>query len=157
MSCCMLYLTRTLRCHWRRVTTLQRSNITPIDLLFMTETVHTPLQLDTFWASIQNKQGLGPQLLPRELMKEYENVLICCLYRQLEKWIEEGGSRIAPHVAWDIIKPRMWNDTDTVALLLHYIPNVIGQGHEAIVASILNLWKEMNASITWICSCQKCS
>ena len=39
----------------------------------MTETVPTPLQLDTFWASIQNQQGLGPQLLARELIKEYDN------------------------------------------------------------------------------------
>ena len=55
---------------------LRRLNITPIDLLSMTETVPTPLQLDTFWASIQNKQVLGPQLLARELMKEYGNVLV---------------------------------------------------------------------------------
>ena len=55
---------------------LRRINITPIDLLSMTETVPTPLQLDTFWASIQNKQGLGPQLVARELMKEYGNVLV---------------------------------------------------------------------------------
>ena len=55
---------------------LRRSNITLIDLLSMTETVPTTLQLDTFWASIQNKQGLGLQLLPHELMKEYDNVLI---------------------------------------------------------------------------------
>ena len=34
---------------------LWRSNITPIDLLSMTETVPTPLRLDTFLASIQNK------------------------------------------------------------------------------------------------------
>ena len=55
---------------------LRRSNITPIDLLSMTQTVPTSLQLDRFSASIQNKQGLGSQLLPRELMKECDNVLV---------------------------------------------------------------------------------
>ena len=35
---------------------LRRSNITPIDLLSMTETVSTPLQLDTCWASIQTSR-----------------------------------------------------------------------------------------------------
>ena len=34
---------------------LRRSVITPIDLLSMTETVPAPLQLDTCWASIQNR------------------------------------------------------------------------------------------------------
>ena len=42
----------------------------------MTETVTTPLRVEPFWASIQKKQGLGPQLLARELMKEYDNVLV---------------------------------------------------------------------------------
>ena len=55
---------------------LRRSNITPIDLLSMTEIVPMPLPLDTFWASIQNELGLGTQLSPRELLKEYDNVLI---------------------------------------------------------------------------------
>ena len=36
---------------------LWRSNITPIDLFSMTETVPTPLQLDTFWASIQTSSN----------------------------------------------------------------------------------------------------
>ena len=48
-----------LQCNWWRHS-----------LLSMTETVPTPLQLGTFWASIQNKQGLGPQLVAREHMKE---------------------------------------------------------------------------------------
>ena len=55
---------------------LRRLNITPIVLLSMTEIVPTPLQIDASWASIQNKQGLGPQLFARELMKEYDNVLV---------------------------------------------------------------------------------
>ena len=60
---------------------------------------------------------------------------------QLKKWIKEGVATIVPHVAWAIIK--LWKgvlskDTDNVALILHYIPYVIEQGHEAIVASILN-------------------
>ena len=54
---------------------LRRSNITTIELLPVTGTVLTPLQLDTFWASIQNKQGVGPQPLTRELMKAYDTVL----------------------------------------------------------------------------------
>ena len=41
---------------------LRRSNITPIDLLSMTETVPTILQLDTIWASIgpTEKAGIRP-------------------------------------------------------------------------------------------------
>ena len=60
----------------KEVNHLRRSNITPIDLLSMTETVLTPLQLDTFWASIQNKQGVGPQPLTREPLKAYDTVLV---------------------------------------------------------------------------------
>ena len=73
------------------------------------------MQLDTYWASTQNRQGLGQQLLARELIKEYYNVLVSSMIdnneildnTQLKKWIEEGVARIVPRVAWAILKPRL--------------------------------------------------
>ena len=38
------------------------------------------------------------------LYRHPENVIVV---HNSQKWFEEGGFRIAPHVAWDIIKPRL--------------------------------------------------
>ena len=100
---------------------LRRSNITPIDL--SESLCDWPKLFDhTYWASTQNRQGLGQQLLARELIKEYYNVLVSSMIdnneifdnTQLKKWIEEGVARIVPRVAWAIFKPRLWKGSRVV-------------------------------------------
>ena len=52
---------------------------------------------------------------------------------EIARWIEEADARIVPHVYWAVNQGCkkvvvLSNDTDTVAILLHYIPDCVDRG-----------------------------
>ena len=116
-----------------------------VDLATVDESVPIPHQLDTFWTSNLNKQNL--QLLARHVgERDLQNVIMSGMVideeivsarikqtgsnirdvPQLNNWQEEADSRVISHVEWAIRdgcekSVVISNDTDTIALLLHYI------------------------------------
>ena len=139
---------------------------TSIDIIGLNRDTPIPHQLDKFWASKENKQNL--QLLVRDMVCNrtygdatiiassvvYDDEALLALATGGEEipyllnWIEEADARLVLHVDWAVRLQNckrvvvVSNDTDTFALLLHYVPNLQDIG-------LQEMWQQYGTGEKW--------
>ena len=143
---------------------IRRKNDTEgLEIFGMTLDTPVPHIPDKFWASENNKRNI--QQLCRDLVKGqmdlYQNTIISsvvshgecvpAIYARAEEipaltnCIEETDTKLIVHVSWAIRTKKctrvivLLNDTDTFALLLHYIPCFLEQGRKELHINMLKL------------------
>ena len=131
-----------------------------IDVITLSESVPIPKQVEKFWASGKNKQAL--QILARTVsLRDFKNVVVSGMVvneeilqamaqedlgtainvPELSNWQEEADNRLISHIAWSVERGCkrilvLSNDTDSIALILRYLPEFKCKG-------LCELWNEI--------------